>query len=65
VLFAAGATVDHPSGPTQGTPLHQAARWGSVSVAAALLDHGANLDARDQRWWRLQTEDGPLATRRG
>src|SRR5262249_50614017 len=41
VLLAAGATVDVASGPTQGTALHQAARRGSVSVAQALLDHGA------------------------
>jgi hypothetical protein len=49
VLLAAGATVDVPSGPTRGTPLHQAARRGCGSVAAALLDHGANIDARDSK----------------
>jgi len=49
VLLAAGASVDVPSGPTRGTPLHQAARRGSVSVATALLDHGANVDARDSK----------------
>jgi cytohesin len=47
VLLTAGAAADVPSGPTRGTPLHQAARRGSSSVAAALLDHGANIDARD------------------
>jgi hemoglobin len=49
VLLAAGATADVVSGPTRGTPLHQAARRGSVSVARALLDHGATIDARDAK----------------
>jgi truncated hemoglobin YjbI len=47
VLLAAGAAVDAVSGPTRGTALHQAARHGNVSVAQALLDHGATIDARD------------------
>jgi truncated hemoglobin YjbI len=47
VLLAAGASVDVTSGPTRGTPLHQAARRGYAPVAAALLDHGANIEARD------------------
>jgi truncated hemoglobin YjbI len=47
VLLAAGANADVTSGPTQGTPLHQAARRGAVSVAQALLDHGATVNARD------------------
>jgi truncated hemoglobin YjbI len=49
VLLAAGATVDIASGPTRGTALHQAARRGNVSVAQALLDHGATIDARDAK----------------
>jgi ankyrin repeat protein len=49
VLLAAGANVDVASGPTRGTALHQAARRGFVSVAQALLDHGATLDARDAK----------------
>jgi truncated hemoglobin YjbI/ankyrin repeat protein len=49
VLLAAGATADVTSGPTRGTPLHQAARRGCVSVAEALLDHGATIDARDAK----------------
>jgi ankyrin repeat protein len=49
VLLAAGATVDVASGPTRGTPLHQAARRGSLSVAQALLDHGAAVDAQDAK----------------
>jgi truncated hemoglobin YjbI len=47
VILAAGASVDVISGPTRGTPLHQAARRGYAPVAAALLDHGANIEARD------------------
>jgi hemoglobin len=49
VLLAAGASVDVASGPTRGTALHQAARRGYVSVAQALLDHGATIDARDAK----------------
>jgi ankyrin repeat protein len=49
VLLAAGATADAVSGPTRGTPLHQAARRGHVSVAEALLDHGATLESRDAK----------------
>ncbi|HEV3343599.1 MAG TPA: ankyrin repeat domain-containing protein [Pirellulales bacterium] len=49
VLLAAGATADIASGPTRGTALHQAARRGCVSVAEALLDHGATVDARDAK----------------
>jgi truncated hemoglobin YjbI/ankyrin repeat protein len=49
LLLAAGATADVPSGPTRGTALHQAARRGCVSVAEALLDHGAAIDARDAK----------------
>ncbi len=49
VLLAAGATVDGTSGPTRGTALHQASRRGYVSVAQALLDHGAAIEARDAK----------------
>jgi ankyrin repeat protein len=49
VLLAAGATVDIASGPTGGTALHQASRRGYVSVAQALLDHDAAIDARDAK----------------
>jgi truncated hemoglobin YjbI len=49
VLLAAGAGADIISGPTRGTALHQAARRGNVSVAQAMLDHGATIDARDAK----------------
>jgi hemoglobin len=49
VLLTAGATVDVASGPTRGTALHQASRRGCVSVAQALLDHAATIDARDAK----------------
>jgi hypothetical protein len=49
VLLAAGAAVEVPSGPTRGTPLHQAARRGHGTVAVALLDHGADIEARDNK----------------
>src|SRR5262249_44793477 len=49
MLLAAGATADIANGPTRGTPLHQAARRGNISVAEALLDHGATIDAPDAK----------------
>jgi ankyrin repeat protein len=49
VLLSAGATANVASGPTRGTPLHQAARRGYVSVTEALLNHGATIDARDAK----------------
>jgi truncated hemoglobin YjbI len=49
MLLAAGATVDVTSGPTRGTALHQASRWGKVSVAQALLDHCSTMDAQDAK----------------
>src|SRR5437588_6208587 len=29
------------------TPLHRATRWGAIEVARILLEHGANVEARD------------------
>ncbi len=49
VLLSAGAAADVASGPTQGAPLHQAARRGCVSIAEALLDLGATIDVRDAK----------------
>lgn len=49
ILLSAGATPDAVSGPTGGTALHQAARHGKVSVAEALLDHGATIDMPDAK----------------
>ena len=49
VLLTAGANANVPSGPTRGTPLHQAARRGYAPVAAAVLDCGANIEARDAK----------------
>ncbi|MSV29325.1 MAG: ankyrin repeat domain-containing protein [Bryobacterales bacterium] len=46
-LVEAGGDVDAHHGVKQCTPLHMAARRGNVEVAGALLDHGANIEARD------------------
>jgi len=46
-LVQAGADVNAHDGVKQSTPLHMAARRGNVEVAEALLDCGANLEARD------------------
>lgn len=47
-LVLAGATVDHGGGVSKSTPLHQAARFGNVKIAEALLDAGASLTAKDR-----------------
>ena len=46
-LVRAGGDVNAHNGVKQTTPLHMAARRGNVEVAEALLDGGANLEARD------------------
>jgi ankyrin repeat protein len=46
-LVHAGADVDAHLGAKQCTALHMAARRGNVEVAAALLDCGAHIEARD------------------
>lgn len=46
-LVEAGGDVDAHEGVKQCTPLHMAARRGNVEVAEALLDCGANIEARD------------------
>ena len=48
-LVAAGASVDAAAGVTRCTALHLAARRGNAAVAAALLDCGADIEARDCR----------------
>jgi truncated hemoglobin YjbI len=46
-LVQAGADVDANDGVKRCTALHMAARRGNVEAAGALLDCGANLEARD------------------
>jgi hemoglobin len=46
-LVRAGAAVDADDGVKHCTPLHMAARRGNSAVAAALLDCGASIEARD------------------
>jgi hemoglobin len=48
-LVRAGAQVDANDGVTGATPLHMAARRGNAVVAKALLECGADIDARDRR----------------
>lgn len=47
ILIGAGADVNYSSKPSRCSPLHMAARRGSVGVAQALLDAGADPNARD------------------
>jgi truncated hemoglobin YjbI len=47
ILVHAGAKVDAHDGAKHCTALHMAARRGNVNVAEALLECGANIEARD------------------
>ena len=47
VLVGAGANVNACDGVKRCTPLHMAARRGNAETAAALLDAGAAIEARD------------------
>ena len=47
-LIRAGAHVNEPSGVKQCTALHMAARRGNIEVAEALLDCGADQNAKDK-----------------
>ena len=46
-LIQGGATVDACDGVKRCTALHMAARRGNIEAAEALLDCGANIEARD------------------
>ena len=48
-LVQAGANVDAHDGVKHSTALHMAARRGNVDVAEALLDCGADMEARDSK----------------
>jgi truncated hemoglobin YjbI len=47
-LVRAGANVNASDGVKRCTPLHMAARRGNVEIAKAVLDCGANIEARDK-----------------
>lgn len=47
VLVKAGANVNACEGVKRCTPLHMAARRGNIELSKALLDCGANIEARD------------------
>ncbi len=47
-LVRAGALVDEPHGAKRSTALHVAARRGNTDVAEALLNCGADINARDK-----------------
>jgi hypothetical protein len=49
ILIGRGADVNRPSGVGDQTPLHMAARRGNIAIAQALLDAGADLEARDTK----------------
>jgi ankyrin repeat protein len=49
LLLAAGADINAKDGFRGLTPLHEAARWGWNDVVRFLVEHGANLEAKDNR----------------
>jgi len=49
MLVRAGADVNACAGVMRATPLHMAARRGFVEIARALLDCGAEIEARDRK----------------
>jgi ankyrin repeat protein len=49
LLLAAGADINTKDGTRGLTPLHEAARWGWNDVVRFLVEHGANLQAKDSR----------------
>ena len=49
LLLAAGAEINAKENQRGLTPLHEAARWGWNDVVRFLVDHGANLQAKDNR----------------
>jgi ankyrin repeat protein len=49
LLLAAGGDINGKDGTRGLTPLHEAARWGWNDVVQFLVDHGANLEAKDNR----------------
>jgi uncharacterized protein len=49
LLLAAGADINAKDGTRGLTPLHEAARWGWNDVVRFLVDHGADLQAKDNR----------------
>lgn len=48
-LVGAGACVNEAGGVARSTALHQAARFGNVGAAKALIELGANVKAKDSR----------------
>ena len=49
LLLAAGADINTKDATRGLTPLHEAARWGWNDVVQFLVDHGADLNAKDNR----------------
>jgi ankyrin repeat protein len=49
LLLAAGADINAKESTRGLTPLHEAARWGWNDVVRFLVDHGADMQAKDSR----------------
>jgi ankyrin repeat protein len=48
MLLERGALIDAPGGYIGQTALHRAVAWHKIQVARLLLEHGADLNARDE-----------------
>ena len=70
-MLDAGADVDAKAGEEDLTPLHVAAAYGQVPAIMALLDAGANVNAKmkngetplDLARWRMEETEGSLRHR--
>ena len=49
-MLELGFSVDVSGGDAGGTALHAAAYAGAVGTVRLLLDHGADVEARDATW---------------